>query len=72
MKLARKQETERTERRMAVRGRVAASHEPWLVKIGVRSWRTKRVFVGRRLASWAVLVRVWESARCEMEGSGGG
>lgn len=32
-------------------GRVAESHEPLLVNIGVRSWRAKRVPVGRRLAS---------------------
>ena len=52
-------------------GRVAESHEPLLVNIGVRSWRAKRVLVGRRLASWAVLVRVWEIARWEREGGGG-
>lgn len=43
---------------MTVMGRVAASHEPLLVNIGVRSWKARRVPVGRRLARLAtVLVR---------------
>lgn len=49
-------------------GPVAASHVPLLVKIGVRSWKARRVPVGRRLARFAVPVRVWDIARCEKEG----
>lgn len=48
-------------------GRVAESHEPLLVKTGVRSWKAKRVPVGRRLARLAVPVRVCDIARCEKE-----
>nr|GFB63666.1 protein DMP3-like [Tanacetum cinerariifolium] len=47
---------------IAVNGRVAVSHEPLFVKIGVRSWKAKRVPVGRSLARFAVLVSVWDSA----------
>lgn len=56
---------------MKVKGRVAASHVPLLVKTGVRSWKAKRVPVGRRLARWAVLVKVWEIARWGRDGVGG-
>lgn len=56
MKEARKHETASRARRMMVMGRVAASHEPLLVKTGVSSWKAKRVPVGRRLAKLAVLV----------------
>lgn len=48
---------------MSVKGRVAASQDPLLVKMGVRSWNARRVPVGRRFARFAVLVRVCESAR---------
>lgn len=47
---------------MAVNERVVESHEPLFVKIGVRTWNTKRVPVGRSLARFAVLASVWESA----------
>lgn len=67
VKLATKQETESRTRRMMVSGRVAESHEPLLVKTGIRSWKAKRVPVGRRLAKLAVPVRVWDMARCEKE-----
>lgn len=56
------QEAARRKRRRSVKGRVAASQEPLLVKIGVRSWNARRVPVGRRFARFAVLVRVCESA----------
>lgn len=75
MKQARKQEAARRSRRRKVKGRVAASHVPLLVKIGVRSWKAKRVPVGSRLARLAVLVKVWEIARCDKlddDGGGGG
>lgn len=54
-----------------MRGRVAESQKPFLVKIGVRSWKARREPVGRRFAKWAVLVRPWESARCAREGGSG-
>lgn len=54
---ARKQERHRTKSRTNVMGRVAMSHEPLLVKMGVRSWNASRVPVGRRLARWAELSR---------------
>ncbi|MFS7919727.1 hypothetical protein Hanom_Chr03g00216071 [Helianthus anomalus] len=57
---------------MAVRGRVTASHDPWLVNIGVTVWSAKRVPVGRRLASWAVLARVCDMAHCDRVGGGDG
>jgi hypothetical protein len=63
VKEARKQERARRTRRIRVIGRVAESQAPLLVKNGVRSWKAKRVPVGRRLARLAVLVRVWEIAR---------
>ena len=44
--------------------RVATSHCPLLVNTGVRSWKARRVPVGRRLARWAVLSK----ARCAIEG----
>lgn len=53
-------------------GRVTASQEPWLVKMGVTVWRAKRVPVGRRLASWAVLASVCDIAHCDIVGGGGG
>ncbi|CAK9165413.1 unnamed protein product [Ilex paraguariensis] len=71
VKLARKQEAARRARRSKVMGRVAESHEPFPVKIGVRSWNAKRVPVGRRLAKLAVPVKVCEIARCESDGGGG-
>lgn len=43
--------------------RVAASHEPLLVKVGTKSWKARRVPVGRRLAKFAVLAKVCEIAR---------
>jgi hypothetical protein len=43
-------------------GAVAESQAPLLVNIGVRIWNAKRVPVGRRLARFAVLVRVCEIA----------
>lgn len=46
------------------------SHEPLVVKIGVRRLNAKRVPVGRRLAKCAVLAKVWVMARCE-RGRGG-
>lgn len=51
-------------------GRVAESHEPLLVNIGVKSWKAKSVPVGRSLARFAVLV----NARCDSDcgGVGGG
>ena len=58
MKEARKQERERRARRIKVIGRVAESQAPLLVNNGVRSWKARRVPVGRRLARLAVLVRV--------------
>jgi hypothetical protein len=57
VKQARKQEVAKRRRRRRVRGRVAESHEPLLVKIGVRSWKARREPVGRRFANWAVLVK---------------
>lgn len=68
MKDARKQETARRARRRKVNGCVAESQAPFFVKIGVRSWKAKRVPVGRRLARLAVLVRVCEIARWEKVG----
>ena len=62
MKEARKQDAARMRRRRSV-GRVAASQDPLLVKMGVRSWNARRVPVGRGFARFAVLVRVCESAR---------
>ena len=62
MKEARKQERARKKRRMIVMGRVAESHDPLLVKVGTRSWKARRVPVGRRLAKFAVLVKVCEIA----------
>lgn len=46
---------------MEVNERVVESQEPLLVKIGVRTWKTKRVPVGRSFARFAVLVSVCES-----------
>lgn len=63
MKQARKQERARSKRRTSVMGRVAESHDPLLVKIGMRSWKARSVPVGRRLAKFAVLVKVCEIAR---------
>lgn len=51
-----------------MRERVAVSHAPLLVNIGVRSWKAKRVPVGRRLAKLAVVVSVCVIARWEREG----
>lgn len=65
-----KHERAKRRSRMRVMGRVAESQEPLLVKIGVRSWKARRVPVGRRLARFAVLVRVWEMARWERVGCG--
>jgi len=48
-------------------GRVAESHAPFWVKIGMRSWNAKRVPVGRCLARFAVAVKVWETALCEKD-----
>lgn len=62
MKEPRKQETARRARRTEVMGAVAESQAPLLVNIGVRIWNAKRVPVGRRLARFAVLVRVCEIA----------
>lgn len=59
-------------RRIAVSGRVTASHEPWFVKIGVTVWRAKRVPVGKRLANWAVLASVCDIAHCDKVGAGAG
>ena len=68
VKEARKHERARSPRRMAVSGRVAASQPlPLLVKIGVRSWKARRVPVGRRLARLAVVVSVWEMALWDKE-----
>lgn len=50
-----------------VKGRVTASQVPLLVKTGVSSWIARRVPVGRRLAKLAVLVKVWDNARCDNE-----
>lgn len=45
--------------------RVAESHAPLLVNIGVRSWNASKVPVGRRLARLAaVLVKVCVARRC--------
>ncbi|KAE9460304.1 hypothetical protein C3L33_07794, partial [Rhododendron williamsianum] len=51
-------------------GRVAESHAPPLVKVGVRSWRARRVPVGRRLARLAVPVSVWVSVRWDRDAGG--
>lgn len=51
-----------------MREAVAESQVPLEVKIGVRSWKARRVPVGRRLARLAVIVRVCDTA----EGGGGG
>lgn len=67
MKEARKQERARRPRRAVVKGPVAESHAPLLVKIGVRTCRARRVPVGRRLARLAVPVR----ARWVRDGGGG-
>lgn len=63
VKEASKQDAARRRRRRSVKGPVAASQDPLLVKMGVRSWNARRVPVGRRFARFAVLVRVCESAR---------
>lgn len=52
--------------------RVTESQDPLLVKVGVRSWKAMRVPVGRRLARFAVLVRVWEMALRVRDGGGVG
>ncbi|CAK9147345.1 unnamed protein product [Ilex paraguariensis] len=73
VKQAREEAAARIRRRMRVMGRVAASQEPLLVKIGVRSWKARRVPVGRRLARWAVLSRArWDKEGGIGGGSGGG
>lgn len=72
VKHARKQERARITRRTAVMGRVAASQTPLLVKIGVRSWKAKRVPVGRRLARLPVLSNARERALWDGGGGGGG
>lgn len=55
-----------------MRGRVTVSQEPWLVKMGATVWRAKRVPVGRRFASCAVLARVCDIAHWDIVGGGGG
>lgn len=67
VKHARKQERARRRRRMKVMGRVAESHAPFWVKMGMRSWNAKRVPEGKRLARLDVLSNVWEIARCEKD-----
>lgn len=62
VKEARKHERDSKSKRTRVMGRVALSHEPLLVKIGVRSWKAKSVPVGRSLARWAELSSAWERA----------
>lgn len=57
MNEARKHEMPRSARRRVVNDRVVMSHCPWLVKIGVRSWKAKSVPVGSKFAKLAVLVK---------------
>ena len=53
---------ERSVRSTKVKTRVAYSHEPFVVKTGMSSWKAKRVPVGRRLAKFAADVRVCDMA----------
>lgn len=71
VKQAMKQEKARIVRRMNVIGPVAESHEPLLVKIGVRIWKAKRVPVGRRFAKLAVVAKVCDMALCAVDCCGG-
>lgn len=67
------QDKPRPTRSKPVMARVAMSHWPLLVKIGVRSWKARSVPVGRRLAKWAVLARArWAIDGCAGVVGGGG